>query len=235
MIAAADRIQPATDSRDGADRLFEGRIVTHVTPLHYLPSILALGSLISASAGRKFGIQPRKSAARRDRMLSVDEFVHLSFEPLSPLLLDKLRLGMPHVALEFDAQQVFSERREDCALLPFNTKAWRSRSSAQPSREPSEMAEMLRRHDEFGRYPSMEFLVERKLELTRLRSIVVFNARDEALIKPLIEMFAPSKLNTLALRSFGGYAIVPIPRTVEYFNACLTHKVASAPPAIEFD
>ncbi len=55
------------------------------TPLHYLPHILQSGALYAKSVLAAQGIAPRATAVRRDRMLGLADWVHLSLRPDTPL------------------------------------------------------------------------------------------------------------------------------------------------------
>ena len=52
----------------------------HTTPLHYAPYLLATGTIYSQAELKRLGlpIRPRPTAARRDRKLKLDRYVHLS-------------------------------------------------------------------------------------------------------------------------------------------------------------
>ena len=141
----------------------------HVAPLHYLPSILRDGALYAQSVLAGRGIAPRATAARRDRMLGLADYVHLSLKSQTPLLADKLRRGYPHALLVFDAAPV--QALPETALLPFNTKAWRGRAAFAPVTDPAERTALLRRHSETGRCPSLEVLIKYGLDLTHAREI----------------------------------------------------------------
>ncbi len=169
--------------------LLEGRSIYHAAPLHYLPSILSAWTLMAASISGAFGIVPRKTAFRRDRMLGVNGYVHLAFDLLTPLVRDKLSRGMPHVVLEFDAELVARNNLNSCALLPCNTKAWRSKAACQPVFDYDEMCALIKRRDEFGRLPSLEFLVKDSLDLSALKTIRVSSDRDAEIASLLIAKF----------------------------------------------
>ena len=148
----------------------------HATPLHYLPHILKSGALYAKSILVAQGIKPRQSAVRRDKMLGLADWVHLSTRFDTPLLRDKLARGYPHALLQFDRAAVLS--LPQVALLPYNTKAWRSRSAYVPITDAAEKAEMLRRHDETHLFPSLEVLVHYGLDFIHLQKIA-FAAEDE--------------------------------------------------------
>ena len=138
----------------------------HAAPLHYLPHILQSGALYPQSVLAARGILPRRTAARRDRMLGLQDWVHLSLTADTPLLRDKLTKGYPHALLVFPRAAVLA--LPHVALLPYNAKAWRSRAANQPVTDAGEMAELLRRHAETGRFPSLEVLVRYGLGLDTL-------------------------------------------------------------------
>ena len=73
-------------------------------------------------------------------------------------------MGYPHALLAFEREAVLA--LPQVSLLPYNTKAWRSRAACQPVTDPSEKAALLRRHADTGRFPSMEVLVQYGLALT---------------------------------------------------------------------
>ena len=214
-----------------------GRRIYHAAPLHYLPSIIMSGRLVSARGGQALGILPRSSAKRRDRMLGVDEYVHLAFDLMTPLLCDKLAQGMPHVALAFDAGRVYADQPDgSCALLPCNTKAFRSRAACAPEHGISEMAALLKSRDEFGRHPGLEFLARGALPLDALVEVTAFSERDAALARALLHALKPELAALLVERFAPGYAEAAIDATQEYCHACIAAGTAlMPPPKIEFD
>ena len=109
-------------------------------------------------------------------MLGLSDWLHLSTRPDTPLLRDKLSRGYPHALLVFDREAVLS--LPEVALLPYNTKAWRTRSAYLPITDASEKAEMLQRHDQTHLFPSLEVLVHYGLDFTHLKKIA-FAADDE--------------------------------------------------------
>lgn len=148
----------------------------HVTPLHYVLYLLLSGGLLSQTRLRDAGlpIRPRRTASRRDRKLKLDGFVHLSFQPQTPLLADKQMRGYRHVLLEF------GEAAADlpgAAFLPFNTKAWRHRDEFVPITGPEAKSAFLAAWRS-GRYPSAELLVPGVLPL-RPHALALHAASDE--------------------------------------------------------
>lgn len=208
----------------------------HAAPLHYLPSILQSEALYAKSilAGR--GIRPRRSAVRRDTMLGLTDWVHLATRPDTPLLRDKLARCYPHVLFEFDRDAVLA--LPQVALLPYNTKAWHTRSAYAPVTDPADKAEMLRRHDETHHFPSLEVLVHYGLDFTHLQKIC-FAADDEcqwarkllaALNLPVSLPFAMDPA-LAALYNPGETRLL----TRDYFAACIAAQCVLPPPDIAFD
>ncbi len=229
-------VDPGCENDAVAARL-AGRRIYHAAPLHYLPSIAASERLVSAREGQASGILPRSSAKRRDRMLGVDEFVHLAFDLMTPLLCDKLAQGMPHIVLAFDAGRVYAGQMDgSCALLPCNTKAYRSRAACAPEHGVGEMAALLKARDQFGRHPSLEFLVRGALPLDALVEITAFGERDTALARALLHALKPDLATLVVERFASGYAEAAIDTTQEYCHACIAAGQAlMPPPKIEFD
>lgn len=208
----------------------------HAAPLHYLPHILQSGALYAKSILAGQGIKPRQSAVRRDTMLGLTDWVHLSTRPDTPLLRDKLARGYPHVLLEFDRDAVLA--LPEVALLPYNTKAWHTRAAYVPVADPAEKAVLLRRHDETHHFPSLEVLVHYGLDFAPLQKIR-FAADDECLwacdlraalhlqvslplaVDPaLAALYAPGETRLL---------------TRGYFAACCAAGGVLPPPDIAFD
>lgn len=135
----------------------------HATPLHYAPHLLRTGILYSQRQIKALGlpVRPRPTAEKRDRKLGLDRFVHLAFEPVTPLLADKLLRRMPHVLVEF-APSVME--REGAALVRYNAKAWRHREDFTPVFDASDKAVVLEGW-QTGKYPSVELLISDRLPL----------------------------------------------------------------------
>ena len=208
----------------------------HAAPLHYLPHILQSGALYAKSVTVGQGIRPRQSAVRRDTMLGLTDWVHLATRPDTPLLRDKLARGYPHVLLEFDRDAVLA--LPEVALLPYNTKAWHTRAAYVPVTDPAEKAEMLRRHDETHRFPSLEVLVHYGLDCTHLQKIC-FAADDEC-------QWAGDLLAVLSLPVCVPFVVDPALAalyqpsetrllTRDYFDACRVAGWMLPPPDIAFD
>jgi hypothetical protein len=223
-------------STDSFAAQIAGRSLYHVTPLHYLPSILAHHKLISAEQGAQFGILPRQSASRRDKMLGLNRYVHFSFDLLTPLLLNKLGKGMPHCTLEFDAEKLDRNALCERSLLPFNTKAWRSRADAAPIFKRDQMSEIIHAHDQLGRYPSLEYLVRDCVELDCLRSVITFCERDHDLVKRMMNAFAPGALERIILSPISRYRTdILASEVTEYIERCVATTLVQKLPRIPFD
>jgi len=209
----------------------------HATPLHYLPHILQSGALYAKSVTAGQGIKPRPSAVRRDKMLGLADWVHLSTRPDTPLLRDKLSLGYPHALLVFDRAAVLA--LPEVALLPYNTKAWHSKAAYVPVTDTLQKAEMLRVHDETHRFPSLEVLVHYGLDFAHLQK-VAFAAEDECgwsvdLMTALAwETRVPLEVDTalFPLITCGGETRAA---TCDYLAACRLLGRLLPPPLIPFD
>jgi len=209
----------------------------HATPLHYLPHIVQSGALYPKSVLAASGIHPRASAARRDRMLGLADWIHLSLRPDTPLLRDKMGRGYPHALLVFAREPVLA--LPQVALLPFNTKAWRSRADLQPVTGEPDKAALLRRHRETGRPPSLEVLVRYGLGFEFLTRVVFLTDDERAQVADL--------LGALALAPPAPLAVAPSlfpradyrPTTGEplaaYFARCRAAGSLLPPPDIPFD
>lgn len=137
----------------------------HTTPLHYVPHLLMTGTLFSQDRLNAQGlpILPRPTAARRDRKLKVSDYVHLSLEPKTPLLIHKRGRGYPHVLLEFDSALA---DLPGAAFLAYNTKAWRHREDFAPITGPEAKTAFLNARRGGRRYPSAELLIAGELPLS---------------------------------------------------------------------
>lgn len=211
----------------------------HVTPLHYLPHILQDGALYSQSvlAGHA-GITARTTARRRDRMLGLADYVHLSLSSETPLLADKLAKGYPHALLVFDRAGILA--LPQTALLPYNTKAWHAKADFAPVTDRAEQAALLRRHTEEGRYPSLEVLVKYGLDLHSLTEIVFLTSAEHALCIDLLSALgisatAPLRVDAGMFPPCAAYKPVTMNALASYFAACAEAGTLLAPPAIPFD
>ena len=210
----------------------------HATPLHYLPHVLQSGALYPKSVLAARGIAPRPTALRRDRMLGLADWVHLSLRPDTPLLRDKLARGYPHALLVFDRAAVLA--LPQVALLPFNTKAWRSRAACAPVTDPAEQTDLLRRHADTGRFPSLEVLVRYGLDLAPLVRVAFVSEEERAWVADLaadLALPAPAPLAAdAALFPIGNeYRATTGDALAAYFAACRAARAPLPPPAIPFD
>ena len=208
----------------------------HAAPLHYLPHILQSGALYPQSVLAARGILPRRSAARRDRMLGLADWVHLSLSADTPLLGDKFAKGYPHALLVFHRAAVLA--LPHVALLPFNTKAWRSRAANQPVTDPREMAELLHLHTETGRFPSLEVLVRYGLGFETLTQIAFPDPASQEAVSALADTLSLALPAPLTLAPALFPALVPPPLSAAlraYFAECHTAAMLLPPPPLPFD
>jgi len=155
-----------------------GRSIYHTAPLHYLPLILRSGELRSQ---RKLGyLMARPTARRRDRILSVDQYIHLSLQVETPLLAHKLAQGFPHVVLRFATQNI---QDVGWSVLPCSTKAWRSKWQCQPVTDAMEIQRMLRCYDERTRFRGLEILVKDQLLLAEMIEIMTHSGQEAAMVR----------------------------------------------------
>lgn len=209
----------------------------HATPLHYLPRILVSGALYAKSITAGQGIMPRQSAVRRDTMLGLTDWVHLSMRPGTPLLKDKLARGYPHALLQFDRAAVLA--LPEVALLPYNTKAWHSKAAYVPVTDTDEKTEMLRRHENHHHFPSLEVLVHYGLDFTHLQKIVFPDDEERQWVISLMTALGcplPAALETSA-SLFQAYQRNKETRlaTRDYFDVCRSAGRLLPPPLIPFD
>jgi hypothetical protein len=209
-------------------------MVFHAAPLHYLPAILWTGELLASQVGRLRGIEPRRTAKRRDRMLNIDGYVHCALSLMTPLLRHKLARGMPHVVFTFARDELL--QNEPCALLPCNTKTWRMRAGLQPVVEPSEISGLLRAIDSRTVSSSVELLVRWRLPMHRCRRIICFRESDAAQTQRLIDTFgvhAPPlmRCDRLAPREL----MTCSPDYATYVDRCLRDRLVLPIPRLEFD
>lgn len=208
----------------------------HATPLHYLPHILQSGALYAKSVTSGSGIRPRSSAVRRDKMLGLADWVHLSLRPDTPLLRDKLQCGYPHALLVFDRAAVLN--LPEVALLPYNTKAWRTRAAYVPVTNPGEKAELLCRHEETGRFPSLEVLVHYGLDFAALQRIAFVTDTERMILAELaacLGLCLPAPLTAAELFPGAIIGSEALGATQAYFDECRVAGRLLPPPAIVFD
>jgi hypothetical protein len=212
--------------------VLNGRSLYHATPLHYLPLILQANELRSQQLlGYAMG---RKSARRRDRILGVDSSVHFSLSADTPLLRDKLAKGMPHVVLVSSSEN-FGEVA--WSVLPYSTKAWRSKWQCRPVSEPFEMERILRMHDEGIRYRGLEILVQDRFPLANLSEIIVHCAEEADLVNRLLQSrnLSGVPLSLSDARFAENYIPCRLEEIAEYFENCWKEGKIQPPPNLEFD
>ena len=208
----------------------------HAAPLHYLPHILQSGALYPQSVLAARGILPRRTAARRDRMLGLADWVHLSLAADTPLLRDKFAKGYPHALLVFDRAAVLAQPH--VALLPFNTKAWRTHAANQPVTDAGEMAELLCRHADTGRFPSLEVLVRYGLSLDLVTQIAFPDTASCEAMSALVNALALPTPVPLSIVPALFPALTPPPLSDalrDYFAACHVAGTLLPPPDLPFD
>lgn len=209
----------------------------HATPLHYLPHILQSGALYAKSVTAGQGIRPRSGALRRDTMLGLTDWVHLSTRPDTPLLKDKLVRGYPHALFVFDRAAVLS--LPEVALLPYNTKAWHSKAAYVPVTDAAEQAEMLRVHDAGQKFPSLEVLVHYGLDFAHLTQILFPDEEERQWVIALMaalscEIPAPMEADTSLFPPYHNSGETR-PATQVYFACCREAGLLLPPPPIPFD
>lgn len=217
----------------------------HAIPLHYLPSLFAAGALYAQSvlraspstvSGVPVGIEARRTAKKRDRALGLADYVHLSPTAVTPLLADKFAKGYPHALLIFDADVVL--KLPEIAVLPYNTKAWRTRACYVPVTDPGERGALLARYQEGRRLRSLEILVKYGLPLncaTKIafvddqerdavaRSVQGAEMRSRLVVEPSL---FPVQGNTPAVH----WVVIQ-----DYLDRCHFEEHLPLPPVVPFD
>ncbi len=171
-------------------------------------------------------------------MLKLTDWVHLSLRPDTPLLRDKLAKGYPHALLVFSRETVLS--LPEVALLPYNTKAWRSRSAYVPITNPLAKAELLKQQAETKHFPSLEVLVHYGLSLSLLTRIVFASERERSLVTETLASCEVScqyslEIDAALLRLPEAYAPTTEVALHEYFTSCQSTGQLLPPPNIPFD
>ncbi|MDX1933762.1 MAG: hypothetical protein SFU56_14285 [Capsulimonadales bacterium] len=212
------------------------RALYHVTPLHYVPHLLATGVLLSQAELKRqcLPIVPRKTVARRDRKLGLDDFVHLSPTPVTPLLRDKFRRGFPHALITFSPETL---QLSAAALLRYNPKAFRHREDFRPITDPEEKSEVWADWER-GAYPSLEIVIGKELPLVPLaRSLSLAEEWQEEWLRGFCR-----RRHLVLPVPIGGEAISWPPmsacdRTVYrgYDEACEAAGLLLPPPLLTFD
>lgn len=208
----------------------------HVVPLHYTPYLLASGTLFSqAELRQRFpAIVPRATATRRDRKLHLDQYIHLSPKPMTPLLKDKLQRGYPHVLITFSPTLL---KLSNTALVRYNPKSWRHREDFQPVTE-EEAKKATWEQWQKGKYPSLEVVVRDALPLVPFAISLTFSdvRQQEWLINLLsalnLPLFLPignweSKWGTCSEFDWEPYH--------QYSEQCVAASQMLSPPKLPFD
>ena len=238
MLRRSFRLVSGVKTGLRCDALPADQFLFHVTPLHYLLRIFESGALYPKSVLAADKIAPRAGASRRDRMLGLADWVHLSLRADTPLLRDKLRRGYPHVLLVFNRAAVLT--LPEVALLPFNTKAWRSRSEFIPVTDPQEKTNLLMRHHQSKRYPSLEVLVHYGLTLHALENVAFAAASELSLVEETMAALdlavpVPLILDPALFPLPEHYHSTTIAALSNYFAACREAHALLPPPPIPFD
>ena len=207
----------------------------HTTPLHYVPYLLASGNLYAQEQIRERGLplRARRTAARRDRKLHLDGYVHLSLSPITPLLADKLGKGFPHCLIAFDTAVA---QIPGAGLCRFNAKAWAHRELFAPVTDAAERAELMAAWRK-GKYPSLELLIPGALPLfPYARALHVATEADAAFLRgfqaiPNLRTIAP----LVSPEHFPTPCEYDVRPFAQYAGACLLAGEILPPPDLPFD
>ncbi len=213
------------------------RDLYHAAPLQYVPHILQSGALYAQSVLASQGILPRASAARRDRMIGLGDYVHLSLRADTPLLRDKLQKGYPHILFLFDAPAVL--QLPETALVRYNAKAWRSKSAFVPVADSEDKDRILRQHAA-GRYPSLEVVVKYGLSLAHVQQIAFATLQEQAMIEDLLKILGmviatPFMTHPGLFPDVANYQPTTLKAISQYFEQCCRYQRLISPPPIPFD
>ncbi|MGO8672233.1 MAG: hypothetical protein ACLQVD_12810 [Capsulimonadaceae bacterium] len=199
-------------------------------------SIAASGALYAKNVTRRDGILPRRTAVRRDRMLGLADYVHLSPSPSTPLVQDKVARGFPHVLFVFAGPAVLS--LPEVAALPYNTKAWRTRAASVPVTDAAERDVLFRRYLGRGRLASLEILVKYGLSLEfAVEALFLTDEELRVTTDVLARLALPFPPATVDPDRFGSPSYAPrtLAAIAEYFARCVDSGVVHPPPDVEFD
>ncbi len=209
------------------------RIIYHATPLHYLPSILSAGELLSQRiVGYDKG---RPTARRRDRALQVDQYVHFSLTAITPLLLQKLQYGYPHVVFEISPDDLGVD---GLSILPCSTKAWRAKWQCQPVTESSDIVGILNGYDTGHRFQGLEVLVKDRLLLPEPTTIITHSEYERSLAKELCNSFRRNCNDIVRMEKLGSSnetSTSHLETITDYFNVCNALERCLPPPKLPFD
>ena len=146
--------------------------------------------------------------------------------------------GYPHALFIFDREAVLG--LPEVALLPYNTKAWRSRSAYLPVTDPQEKSNLLKEQAETKHFPSLEVLVHYGLSLSLVKHIAFVSDAECSLVADTLALCAISCSAPLMIEC----SLFPLPEQYlpatgiaisEYFAACQCAGKLLPPPAIPFD
>jgi hypothetical protein len=208
----------------------------HAIPLHYLPTLLTTGSLLSQRQLReqRIPILPRRTAFRRDRKLHLDNYVHLSLIPITPLLIDKRQRGYPHALLEFDAAVADQSNAHG---LRFNPKAWRHRDDFAPITDAVGKAQFFTDW-RAGSYPSAELLIAKELPLVpNCTGLFAATPEEEGWIREIVQALTLALPVPLRLRAalFPAGPPTVLAPLIAYADICIAAGKVLPPPDIPFD
>ena len=208
----------------------------HAIPLHYVPTLLTTGALLSQRRATEQGvpIRPRVTATRRDRKLRLDRYVHLAFLPVTPLLIDKRERGYPHTLLRFDPALADSP---EAAYLRFNPKSWRHRDDFAPVTDPVEKSSLIAAWCG-GQYPSAELLIPDILPLAPHCTGLYAASRDEEIWIRLMMTVAQPIIDLPLVTQPELYPPAPpldLQPHYAYATACLRAGRLLPPPNLPFD
>jgi hypothetical protein len=212
--------------------------VYHAAPLHYVPSIFETGTLFAAGVLAANRISPRSTAARRDRMLGLSEYVHFSTTVPFPLLEDKINKGYPHVIFKFPIQPILD--LPGTALLPYNTKAWHTKAAYELVTERLDQEHLIKKHLELGRNPSMEVLAKYGVTLHLAETALFQNKIERELIEELLSSIGivvacELKVDDAAFGCASTVTVCDYTKQMAYFASCREANRILTPPEIPFD
>jgi hypothetical protein len=209
--------------------------VYHAAPLHYVPSILADGALFAKDVLAARGIAPRRSAFRRDRMLGLGEYVHFSFEAVTPLLRDKAAKGYPHAVIVFDAPRLAA--LPAAGLLPCNTKCWRSKAALEIVTDPVAAMGLIANRAGGRSGASVELLVKYGAGLECATEVRFAATEELAAVQRVLAASAVTTDLPMVVSAIP-HAVGGRPEWAEamrYFERCIEERAISRPPDLVFD
>lgn len=207
--------------------------VYHYTPLHYLPFIARIKSLLCKPSILKRGFPPnhlRSKSNIQDVARGFSSYTHLTLDPQPPILNAKLAAGFPHLRIAVPVQLVeateFSLCRFNVAMARYLRRDGKPGFPESPSngryyedhqipiaRTVDDKAAMLRTHIKAG--TMIEVLVHGDLALTDETTITCFASVDaEIANRVLSKADTPWRLTTETPPG-------PYPENEKYRNAVL--------------